>query len=527
MKVSLAVLLLSSALAAQPASVEGSVIDDTSGQPLAGAHISLLAGDFGNIKEAYGAVSDRAGHFSIAALPAGSYIVLADRTGFLQARKADDPILPTLHLKAGQQLAGFAVRMAARAVIAGHVVDEAGDPVPGVNVQASASPGDPPLLLLRANLYTSTDDRGQFRLTGPPGKYYLKATPASGSGDPPEIRSDGSSEVSYGPTYYPATAVPGRAEAVEAAAGRDVSGIEIRLVREQSLSIGGTVTGAGGAAATVWLHSTEHRRAASTGPDGKFRFTRLPAGTYRLFAQLPGKTTLQSQTVDVKLDGADENNVQLVLSPGGDLTGTLEMGEGASAAKRVVRLVPAGSAAGAAGQIASDPVENDGSFRMSTVTPGRYSVSVAPMPDDAYVRAVLLDGVAAPDGLLDFSSGTHGSKIKVLMGRDAGQLSGRVLDADGGPAPGMTTWVLLSSNPAALGAEQSTRVSDGRYSFRGLHPGRYRVVALDVLRFAGTLEAGKEKDLLQRGDEVEIREGDRLSKDVKLTTKETGHDMQQ
>jgi hypothetical protein len=525
MKVCLAVLLLSGALAAQPASVDGSVVDDTGGQPLAGVHISLLAGDFGNIKEAYGAISDRAGHFSIASIPAGSYIVLADRTGFLQARKADDPILPTLHLKAGQQLAGFAVRMAARAVIAGRVVDEAGDPVPGVNVQASASPGDPPLLLLRANLYTSTDDRGQFRLTGPPGKYYLKATPASGSGDPPEVRSDGSSEVSYGPTYYPGTAVPGRAEAVEAAAGRDVTGIEIRLVREQSLSIGGTVTGAGGATATVWLHSTEHRRAASTGPGGKFRFTRLPAGTYQLFAELPGKTTLQSQTVDVKLDGADENNVQLVLSPGGDLTGTLEMGGDAVAAKRVVRLAPVGLASGADGQIPSEPVESDGSFRMTiAVPPGRYTVTVNPMPQDAYVRAVLLDGVAAPDGLLDFSSGAHGSKIKVMMGRNGGQISGRVLDAEGGPAPGMTTWVLLSSNPAALGAEQSTRVSDGRYSFRGLHPGKYRVAALDVLRFAGVLEAGQEKDLLDRGDEIEIKEGDRITKDVKLTTKEAGHE---
>ena len=49
-----------------------------------------------------------------------------------------------------------------------------------------------------------TDPYGQFRMGSlPPGKYRLRAAPRA-LNLPPEIRSDGTTEIHYVTTYYPA-----------------------------------------------------------------------------------------------------------------------------------------------------------------------------------------------------------------------------------------------------------------------------------------------------------------------------------
>src|SRR5579883_1262541 len=108
MKALLSSVLFCAALAAQPASIEGAVVDDSDGQPVAGAHITLLSTDFGS-PHAFGAMSGRTGHFSIAALPAGSYLLSAERTGRLPAQKPGAGLLRTIRLKRGQQLTAVVI----------------------------------------------------------------------------------------------------------------------------------------------------------------------------------------------------------------------------------------------------------------------------------------------------------------------------------------------------------------------------------------------------------------------------------
>ncbi|HEV2447148.1 MAG TPA: carboxypeptidase-like regulatory domain-containing protein, partial [Candidatus Sulfopaludibacter sp.] len=360
------ILLVGAALRAQPASVEGVVVNQEDGHPMSGVHVSLTGRE-----QAYGAVSRQDGHFSMAAVPAGSYQLEAERTGFLLARKPGDAFVRFVHLKAGQQVTGFTVTMTARAVLMGRVLDEAGDPVPGVGVGISSLPGSPPVSPFGLSL---TNDRGEFRIVVLPGKYHLKAAPGvlrSGqTNDPPEIRTDGSSEMNYGDTYYPNSATAAGAAPVQANAGRDATGLDIRLARELNLSVSGSVTGPQGPAsgATVWLRSAERQRAASAGADGRFRYTHVAAGTYEIFAQIAGAATMQSPPVEVRVAAGSEPDVPLLLSPGGDLTGTMEVEGEAGPGKRSVRLRPIGVAAGGS-QVLGSTVGANGSFQMSLVAP--------------------------------------------------------------------------------------------------------------------------------------------------------------
>ena len=116
--------------------------------------------------------------------------------------------------------------MTARALIAGRVMDEYGDPVAGVSVQTEPVPPDRPHVNLFGSSNAATDDRGEFRLITAPGKYYLKANQ---EGRRVEIRTDGTSGAPFTTTYYPSAANAGASSVVQVGAGQDVAGIEIQL----------------------------------------------------------------------------------------------------------------------------------------------------------------------------------------------------------------------------------------------------------------------------------------------------------
>jgi hypothetical protein len=170
-------LLICATAAAQPATFEGTVVNASNGQLLPGVHVSLIGFSFSlnSIRDAYGAMSDSTGHFSMAGIPPGLYILFTERRGFIYARAKKGALpFPTITLKGGEPVAGFKLEMSPRAVISGRVVDEFGDPVQNANVRVQ------PVSTASLNIGggdTQTDDRGAFRISGAPGKYYIRAVP--------------------------------------------------------------------------------------------------------------------------------------------------------------------------------------------------------------------------------------------------------------------------------------------------------------------------------------------------------------
>jgi hypothetical protein len=539
--------MLTAALSAQPAGIDGVVVNRATGQPLSGVHVRLMTGDFGGggIDQAYGAISDKAGHFSVTGMKPGLYLVILERAGFVQAQSSGPMPFVSVALKPGQNLTGHKLEMNPRAMILGRVVDEYGDPVAGVDVHVQAAPPDRESFNMFGRSDASTDDRGEFRLLTSPGRYYIQASPdrfGFGNSDSPEIRSDGSNSAPYVATYYPSAADSKSAAIVQAAPGQDVAGIEIHRRRAaapvRALTIAGLVTGfPAGARADVTLRFGEtpdklyNVRSTEAAPDGKFSFTGLQPASYSVAAQYSsGKTGLLSQVVNFQLDSSDQTGVNLNMRAGEELTGTLEIvGDsptGASAEKRTVRLEPADSSFGWGAEATPGEAGQSGSFRLINVTAGRFHVEVEPLPDNAFIKSVTLDGIPVPDPILDFSRGVNGSRLKITVSLNGAQISGKVLGHDGEPLVLPLAMVMLWKDEKEAEPDDQNRVVNGEYLIKALRPGKYRLVAIDTLEI-GDLASGDWDEALKSfraaAQEIEVKEGDHIVKDLKVIGKEDLH----
>lgn len=527
-------MLLAAGLQAQPGGVTGVTVDQT-GKPLAKVHVRLIAGDIlspNGVDAVYGVDSDASGQFSVDGIKAGLFYVTASRAGYIQT--PDSPSgRDTLVIKAGQHVSDFKVVLAARALIVGRVVDEYGDPVQAVSVQTEPVPPDKPSIS-RPGYWSMTDDRGEFRMVTAPGKYYVKTTDRGRMGLPVEIRTDGTSGAPFVATYYPSATNASGASVVQAAAGQDVAGIEIRMLRAgtaaaHTFTVSGVVTGVpdnGRAAVMVRFGESAGQLSgsqfATTGADGKFSLMGLQPGFYSAAAfYSSGKTVLVSRPVRFQLEAADETGLQLMLQPGEDVSGKLEIVGDAAAGSReklTIRLESV-DRANSFGQTEPPAVEvgPDGSFRIANVLPGKFRPVVEPMPENSYLKEVALDGKTAADDSLDFSQGAGGSELKITMSRAGGRISGRILDKDGEPALGSMT-VVIAVDPKHIDDNGVDRVSDARYSFKALRPGKYRLFAIDAMAMMQVFSTANNDETMQRlfdaGEEIEIKENDNISKDI-------------
>ncbi|MGB7759682.1 MAG: carboxypeptidase regulatory-like domain-containing protein [Bryobacteraceae bacterium] len=507
-------------LGAQPAAIEGVVVNQANGRPMPGVHVRLLSAAASADMQPYGAMTDLAGHFSIARLPAGIYIADAIQRGFFRMPPKGGGPLQRVSLKAGQQLTGFKIEMAQGATISGRVLDENGDPMQaGVHAEAESERA-----MYYGGRWGSGDERGEFHLSLPPGKYYIVAEAGGGVGEQ-EIRTDGTVGVVYGRTYYPGSAAKGKAVPVEAMAGAELTGVDIHLVRQaRGGSIGGVVTGTAEAGGTMVAlqrgdDSGHMGFAGNAGADqdGHFLFSNLQPGTYRLFARhRSDKNWIYSQPIEVRLEGGDVTNANLVLAPGGELTGKLEMAGSPGTEKLSVALEP--TQPGYSFGDASAEVDQSGAFHIANIAPGTYRVKVTPIPENAYLKSVRLDGIELPGGELDLWRAAQGSSLKIVVSRNGGQIQGKLLDKGGEPVGAMPAMVILVTDPQEIDLERSLKmVEDGTYLFQGLRPGKYRLLAFD--------EWGPEflemvKKVAASAEEIEIMEGDRKVKDLKLLVKE-------
>jgi hypothetical protein len=339
------------------------------------------------------------------------------------------------------------------------------------------------------------------------------------------IRTDGSAEPDFGATYYPNAAGRDRAVTVEAAAGREAPGIEIRLLPKGGTGISGVVSGlppgSGGAMVSAKWNQGAQQNVTQTiaRPDGSFAFRHLQPASYRLLATTSdGRLQLRSRPVAVRVE-SEVAGVRLELAPGRELAGTVEVAEdppGTPAEKRTVALHP--TELGGIERAPSAAVAPDCTFRLTDVFPEEYRLTVEPLPENGYLKAVALDGAAArPGGLLDLSRG--GSHLKITLSRNGAQISGSVIDTEGRALANSVAMVALVDDPEHPDRGQQMRIdAEGHYRFNGVAPGKYRLVAVDVQ--TGNLNEEQLRKALATLEDFEVHEGERLTRNVPALRKE-------
>jgi Carboxypeptidase regulatory-like domain len=488
----LATLAIAPALAQQSASLTGTVTNSVTGAPIARAHVVFHG------SKAIGTLTDAEGKFSISGLQPGNYGVTAERVGFfIEARRGQN-----ITLQAGDN--SYDVQMSPYGAISGRVLDADGEPMQLVTVQAEDTDG--------SGSSGVTDKRGQYRIGRLwPGKYRVRASLPRNDA-PPEIRTDGSKEVRQRSTFFPGVPTSKGASRVSVTAGGEVSGIDIQLLTMPILKVSGKVVGvpAGtkGSIEVEKLEDTESccQSADFNKPDGAFTIWGLEPGKYRLHAEAgSGNELLRSPQLKLELTTADIDHLELRLAPSLSITGQIEYeDEQARVASKEVpesmRMVFFGSSVRA-------EIDAADSFHLRGVFPDQYPVGVA--LGKTHVRSVRLGAVESDGRSVDLRNASGAVSLAVVVSAAHGEVSGTVSD-DKGPVAGAVV-ELMQDNWIS----DQTTDSSGRYAFRNVPPGSYRIVAGDER----VRELPQDSELIEPYKislvALEVHAGDKITQDLK------------
>ena len=497
------------------ANLAGRVTSAITGAPLVRAHVRVYR--FAENGGTYGALTDAAGKYSIAHLPPGNYSITVEAAGFQPPRVVPDAHTDTFHLDGGEWRSGMDIALTPWSAISGRVTDAEGRPVQAVQVSALGIDG--------FSMEAISDPQGEFRLARLAwGRYRVRAVPEVAH-MPPEIRSDGSTEVRYAATYYPSSLTVESAAPLDLAPGAERAGIDIHLVAAPVVAVRGTVSGiAAGIDAAIDVRKVQPPRAPNTGrglgyghgvnADGSFEIWGLDPGKYVLTARSNG-AGWGSAPVEIVVAGRDVEGVRLELVRQLEIAGRVVAGD----ERARVPHVPAGAPLGQQAQIvlhevtsgaqSFSVVSGDGSFHLSRVEPGRYAVGVGWGP---YVRSVAW-GAAAVDGpVVDLRTGSGDEPMIVSVSSATGEIAGTVRD-NAGPV-GRARVQLLSEQNASRDWGISAG-PDGRFLFPNLAPGKYRLLAWDsdvVWPLAIRYQLIDYADVIET---VEVRAGERVTRDLR------------
>jgi hypothetical protein len=499
----------------KPASVQGEVRNSVTGMLIERAHVSLRRYNSGGFDK-YGGLTNAEGKFRITGMPAGSYMLTLDRVGYVASLEMTrSPVM----LAPDEKKDNLQLKLVPMGAISGRVLDAGGQPVDGLQVHAEQG---------ERTMHTGvTDDRGQYRIGGlDPGRYRVR-TQTQNLPVPPEIRTDGTTEILYADTYHPGALDAKGAARVVVGPGSDVTGIDIRLVRAAIIRMAGRVTGMPEGSKNVYVQVTRANggQGAQVKPDGSFEIWRPDPGKYKLRAMCNDSgEMLGSAVVEVEVGDSDIDNILLTLVAPEDIRGQLEFeDEGAREAQMLGGPAPTRVAAQGTpqappprpprrilfrevssmiGQPTGD-VSEDGAFTVPKVSPGKYIVSTQGYP--GYVKSIRMGDTASDGPALNLNQGSGGARVTVTLSSAFGEVGGTVRD-DKGPAAGarvvlqstLNTWMPLYSESQA----------DGTYSFKSVAPGTYVLLAMDESEIGAADYDGAET--------VEVRPRETLTRDLKV-----------
>jgi hypothetical protein len=509
------------------ASIRGTVTTASTGAPVRGAIVHLMADGSGNRL----ATTDSEGHYELTNLPAGTYRLTVSRAGFSslqfgQRRPFETP--SQIELSEGERVtANLALPRAG--VIYGRVLDRFGEPVAGTRVQALRArvvQGQRRMQVMGAG--DQTDDTGAYRLYGlAPGDYFVAAS----VGEVNAVRRDP-------PIYYPGTPSFAEAQAIAVAAGTEVAA-DFQLAPIQNARVSGVVLNSAGAPVEAQvglvsdavgtgpiteanvLAASAFRLMGDSGPDGAFTIENVPPGPYTLTASLrmrvpdatllkdgrtgtvspDGRVTLDKQALEelvlrvpetasmpLVVSGADISDITLVTRTGGVLLAQFEADDGVS------RALPASLSAsvqhpGAAGGMSvMQTWRGDGNFRFAGMS-GPFHLDVR-VPEGWALSKILVDGDDVTDEPIDLKGRNASARILVTdrITTVTGQVQSRDDTNTGNSVVVFPDDEAKWTYPSRY--VRTARTDDrGRFQIVGLPPDqRYLALALDYL------EDGEEQD---------------------------------
>jgi len=508
------------------ATIRGRVVRADTGEPLRRVQVRAIA------TESHTALTDDDGRYELTRLPAGSYQLTASKGGFVETQyRQRRPFRAgrALALADNAVLEKIDFTLAPGGVIAGHILDDAGERVIGASVSVSRLAYVNGRRQLMSSGGDRSDDRGEFRIFDlPPADYYVHATL--------DARSDTQgASLGYVPTYYPGTASHTEAQQVRLRASEELTGIVFPLVTTRTSSVSGVVRNNDGTAALLAMVIVRERSgaiapmtgtssAAVTKPDGSFTVANVPPGAYIVEAQAITNESRASATADVVVSGRDIGGVALQFGRSATAWGRIRFDTGEPPRDMTperIRLFPMSIdlESYSSGSMPGPPRE-DWTFEIKGVT-GKRLIRGGDLRGTWRIKSVQLEGADVTDAPIDFTGGDVNG-LEVLLTQQKTDLSGAVTN-EGGETVTDATVIAFADDPEKWG--QASRFiesvpldQNGQFRLHSLPAGRYVVVAID------DLEPGEERDpevlsqLRSKGSRVTLRDGEKRKVDVKVVS---------
>jgi protocatechuate 3,4-dioxygenase beta subunit len=526
-----------------------------SGEPLHKTIVRLQRGVFqpGQQPVSYSESTSDDGTFAFEDVVPGRYTLTAAKVGFLTASygaRSNTSPGTQLNLTAGMELKDLVLKMTPQGVIIGKVVDQDGDPVAYAQIQAMHSAYVFGRKRLQISGNASTNDLGEYRIANlAPGRYYVTAR------DEPYQPERARGSEAYVTTYYPNGADAANAVPVDIAAGGEIRGMNIRLLRAKVYTIRGRAVDESGAS-TATILSVERKEdggilslvpegssVAQVRPDGSFEVGSILPGTYVIQVgqpitpqgQPPAKVTGR---VEVTVGDGNVDGLVLPIGPCPEITGTITVEDGditavlKSAGNTAYPPAVIEAMSGIAGPVAfalarseigsvtfSTPmaqIKEDGTFRFSSVGASKYLLVPLSLPQGMYVKSASFGGQDVMHEPIDTTSGKGGT-LDLVLSSKAGDVAGSVLNEKGEAQPGMVVslWPKTSDGSPTGGAQTAFTDQGGGFRFSGLAPGEYYVAAWEDLDPGLAQSADFLGHFTSEASAVKLSEGGQWSADLK------------
>jgi protocatechuate 3,4-dioxygenase beta subunit len=526
-------------------SIQGRLENALTGEPLRQGVLRLTAATPALRGPEYIAQSDSKGNFVFESLEPGSYILSADRIGFLHGDYGARFLVngEVIRLRAGDQRS-LRVALAPKSSISGQVLDGDGDPIRNIEVAAwrwrwSASAGQ---RLLQLVARTTPDGQGNFRFnTLPAGQFFLSASSLNAyrPNGPGVLRRRTSTTPSapYQPTFYPGVLSMNDAKGIDLAPGEDLEGLMLPLMRSKMLKIRGTVTDhySFRPLNLMMVELTPLDRPAEAFPGAVrsvavenegFEFDSVPAGRYSISARDYSPAEHLVARTEVVVADKEVENVRLELRAGGEVKCAVrverlhnevqDLPQGAWQNSAVGATVMLRSADGGLSRaIAATQDLPGGPLRLRDIPPGSYWVDVTNLPTGFYVKAIRFGEQDVTTIPLKMSQPGSEPQLEVMLSDRTATLSGVVVGSSGGPVQVMLAPASRELERVARLVKGTVSGEGGTFRFEGVAPGQYIVLAFEDAEpglaedpdfRAGFLGSGTEVELGPSGDRmIEVR----------------------
>jgi hypothetical protein len=434
-------------------SVEGTVVSATTGEPLKKAHLTLRPiGQQDPVP--FGTTTDNAGHFIIDNVDPGKYFFVGERNGFVTqgySPRGNTRQTFWLTLADGQKLTDVVFKLTPSGVITGHVLDQDGEPLVRVQIQCMIFIYQRGRRQLVGTNGAMTNDLGEFRLFDlRPGKYVISARYDSPEmsigwtkrvvGCPQAVQA---AEEAYPTLYYPNASNPEGASQIEVAAGAQIHGIDMTLLRTPMVRVRGHVNvdttnqdrrnvdvdltprGSG------MMMSMPGNRGRVLDAKGNFEIRGVAPGSYYLSAYYSEDGQSYTARIPVDVGNSNLEDVEVSLRPPAEIKGRVFVEENSDlkGAKLSINLQTKsfGPFMGGSGGL----VKDDLTFKLPNVGADPYDIEVFGLPDGFYLKSVRMGDQDVTETGADFTHGIPAGEMIVAINPNGGQIEGTVQNANG------------------------------------------------------------------------------------------------